>query len=377
MSRRTISAVAIFLVAAGAGAGLYRVSAPRRQGALTPRPAAADELPALAVSHEDAAVIARIQLRQASGGDGGAGETVVLERIGGEWELTAPIRARASIEKVGELLRNLQTLHAWKMVDRTAQNDELYGLTDAKALHIAAWTPTKQVVDLSCGKSSVLGQLARTGSNEGTFALVNWGEAGYAGFLYARDPRSWRETSLFRFDARAAAHLEIANRHGVLVLDRHGDRWAGTAARRSGGRLGAPRAWDDVDGAKVGEMLGAYGSLAADDFGDDADKAAAGIDDAEQTGGVVRIRLRGAAAELVLRVGNPSNRNTRWAIKNSRWAMKAAGDADGTLYSLSPWTARWALADVDAFKSAAPAAVADRAPPAAKPRLSGRPASGQ
>ncbi|HVZ87502.1 MAG TPA: DUF4340 domain-containing protein [Polyangia bacterium] len=371
MSRRTIGAAAIFLVAAGAGAALYRVSAWRRAPAVASRPST-DELPALAVSKEDAAAITRIQLHVPAGGDGGAGQTVVLERVDTDWQMTAPVRGRASADKVRALIQNLQTLHAWKMVDRTARNDDAYDLTEAKALHIAAWTPTRQVIDLYCGKSSMLGQLARTGAAEGTLALINWGNDGYAGFLYTRDPRSWRETAIFRFDPAAAARIEIANRHGLFVLDRHGDRWGGTVARRSGGRLGAPRAWDDADAAKVAEMLGAYASLAADDFGDDADKATAGIDEADQTGGVVRIQLRGAPSELVLRVGKLSNRNTRFAIKDSRWAMTAGDD---TLYSLSPWTARWALADTDAFKPADRAAAGDRAPPAATPRPPGRPVS--
>ena len=190
MSRRTIGAAVIFLVAAGAGALLYQVSVPRREQAIALRPAA-DELPALAVSREDAAAITRLQLQQGAGADGGGGKAVVLERLAGDWTMTAPVRAPASTEKVQALLRNLRTLHAWKVIDRTTQNYDLYGLTDAQAVHITAWTPAKQVVDLYCGKSSVLGQLARTGGSVETFALVDWGDDGYAGSLYTRDSRSW------------------------------------------------------------------------------------------------------------------------------------------------------------------------------------------
>jgi len=53
---------------------------------------------------------------------------------------------------------------------------------------------------------------------------------------------------------------------------------------------------------------------------------------------------------LTLRVGKLAKRTTRWAIKDSRWAIEEGGD--GTLYVLSPWTAGWATADATRFEQA-------------------------
>ena len=77
-------------------------------------------------------------------------------------------------------------------------------------------------------------------------------------------------------------------------------------------------------------------------------RADAGLDDAERTGGVIRIKLKSVDAPLTLRVGKLSTNKTRWAIKDSRWAIKEGGD--GTLYALAPWPAAWATADAHKFE---------------------------
>jgi hypothetical protein len=325
-----------------------------QQAEPAPRPAQ-DPLPALAVDSTEAARINKIALTLTDDQDPPRPRAIVLERTSAAWEITSPLRARASADKVASLIANLRTLHVWKVIDPGTSSYERYDLVGDKALHVEAWTPARKVSDFFCGKSSTDGQLARVAGRDGIYALVNWGPQGYAGFLYTRDLRSWRETAIFDFDPRDARRIEISNRHGALRFARAqggATGWMGSfTPRAAGGALGkSEESWPRFAPEKVDEMLQAYHALSADDFGRDEDRAASGVAQAEQTGGVIHIELEARDAPLTIRVGRRASDTSRYAIPGNRWA--AADDADGPLYVLAPWTADWATADRTRFEAA-------------------------
>src|SRR3978361_2405781 len=103
---------------------------------------------------------------------------ITLERQGTDWALTAPLRTKASASKVAALIDNLTNLHLWTLVDARAGFYDQYGLAEAQAQHIVAWSGSKKVSELYCGKSSAQGQLARVPGHDGVFAVVNWGPQG-------------------------------------------------------------------------------------------------------------------------------------------------------------------------------------------------------
>jgi hypothetical protein len=241
---------------------------------------------------------------------------------------------------VEEAIHDLEALHLWKQLDAGTRFYADYDLTEDKALRIVAWRGPDKVLDLICGKGAAEGQLVRLPDRDGIYALVNWGPQTYQGFLFTRAVRSWRETSIFKFDPNDAVRIEIRNRGGAFVFTRKAARWTG-ARGESGG------AWPRFDEAKIANMLREVGTLAADNFADGVTAAAAGLDDAERTGGVLRITLKSGEV-LGLRVGKLAHDTSRYAIKDSRWAVKDGGD--GTIYALSPWTAGWALADARKFE---------------------------
>lgn len=338
----------------------------RRVAPPPPAPPETPVLPRLALSPEQAAAVARIELDRPDDDDPTRRSTIVLERRGGAWLVTAPVRARASTDKVTSLLANLQDLRLSKRLDSGGDFYEHFDLTDAKALHVVARTAANQlVVDFLAGKGSEQGQLVRLPGVPGFFALSNEGPHAYQGFLFTRDLRSWREAALLSFEEADVEGVEIENRHGSFRFRRAtGDPapgtggWIGTfAPRHSDGRSGAVRpAWPRFDGSRVEEMLHAYHALTADDFGMPADLANAGVDDAERGGGVVRIHLVHAPRPLVLRVGAPAPTRSRFSIAGGRWAVvgeSAAERADDEApYVLSPWTARWATGDARSFERA-------------------------
>jgi Domain of unknown function (DUF4340) len=307
-------------------------------------------LPAIALAKDDAERLTKIELTSTddSDGDGARRLTITMEKRGPAWELTAPIVTGASSAKVGEAIQNLETLHLWKQLDPGTSYYDQYDLTEGKALHIVAWRGAAKVVDLFCGKGSTDGQLVRLPDRDGMFALVNWGPQGYAGFLFTRDLRSWRETSIFNFAPEDAVGVEIRNAKGRLVFAKTDGRWLATRNKpKPDGQPGRAAPWRGFDQTKIDTLLRDYRALAAEDFGDGVSHADAGVDDAERTGGVIRIDLKSGAA-LTLRVGKLANNRTRWAIKDGRWAIKDGGD--GTLYALAPWPAAWATAEAQKFE---------------------------
>jgi hypothetical protein len=341
------------------GLGLYFHRPPEVPGeSLPPGPAAAstkDLLPSVALCASDVARIVKIELTQPDDDDKSKVHTITLEKLGGDWEVTSPLKTRASASKVTAALENLQDLTVLEVLPADDENDEDNDLTDGKALHVVAWTDRGKAVDLHFGKTIPKGQLVKTAQGSGLLVIANSGSKGYSGFLFTRRLRSWRETSILHFHADDALRVEITNKTGFFSFARDessgpGSAWVGSLRRRDkSGKLGSSDAeWTRFDPGKVDDFLGVYDSLGADDFGTEEDRAASGVDDAEQTGGVVHIELKDGKGDWTLRIGGLTKSSTRWALADSRWAVQVGGD--GTLYALSPWTAGWAVADASRFE---------------------------
>ena len=81
---------------------------------------------------------------------------------------------------------------------------------------------------------------------------------GFSVSLYNREQKGWRDTEIFKFDEGTANAITIENSNGSFSFTK-GDKWAGTFK-------GQPI--DRYDDTKVTQLLTAYKSLQADDFGD-------------------------------------------------------------------------------------------------------------
>jgi hypothetical protein len=326
-------------------------------GAPSPdRSAASSTLPTIALDTAAARAVTKIELTQPQSVDEDPHHhsvtiTAVTSGQDDGWAITSPIRTRASASKVVALLDNLKDVSVRESIDRGATAYDLYQLTDAEALHVVVWDARGKVRDLYFGRSDARGQLIRIAGTDGVFAIPNSGPHAYSGFLFTRGLRSWRDAGILEFEEDAAVEVEVTNRSGRLDFTKDDGGWSGSIRRRArDGILGDPEPrWPGFDATKVDALVRAYRSLSADDFGDDRQRAGSGVDDAERTGGVIRIRLKGARGDRVVRVGNPSTNTGRWAIKESRWAILQGGD--GTLYALAPWTADWATAGESQFES--------------------------
>jgi Domain of unknown function (DUF4340) len=351
----TIGLATIVVVGAAAFVARPRKTAREVAGEAT-APGAGDQgsasLPRIALPEDVAGAITKIELTQDDRVDDEfSAQTITIEKQGAGWELTSPLRTRASASKVTALVDNLKGLTVEEAIDRGAGLYDAFGLNDARGLHVVVWRNAAVVTDLYFGQSIASGQLVRVAGADGVFVVPSSGPRAYSGFLYTRSVRSWRETAIFAFAEGDVATIEVLNASGRLRFSRGRGSWSGARARRNPDGTLRERErdddWPELDRAKVDALVRAYRALAADDFGSESQRTDSGVDDAEHTGGVVRIRLAGGQ-EHAIRVGKLSTNTGRWAIAGSRWAVEEGGD--GTLYALAPWTTNWALASERAFE---------------------------
>ena len=337
---------ALFFALGLGGAALYVRHRAEGESARHGRLARDSALPTLAIGHELADEITRIELLQPGGDD--SSRAITLEKRSDGWRLTAPIETSANAANVRALIDDLKALRLSDLIDSRNTYDERYGLADAQAFHVRAFRGADLLRDLYFGKSSARGQLLRVAGVPGVFSIDREGPGSYSGFLYTRPLETWRDRSILEFDEEQALEVQIENRHGRFVFIRRGPSWSASAnARRPDGTLQAKdQAWAGFDESKVRDLLHAFHSLSADEWGKAGDFARSGLDRAEQSGGVITIRLRDGT-ESTVRIGNPASGPSSWAIQNSRWAIKA--DGDGTLYALALWVTDWVTSDASKF----------------------------
>ena len=293
--------------------------------------AASADLPTVSLPKDDLEKVTKVEIKNADK------SSVTLEKKGDAWEVTAPVGAKANAANVKSLLENLKDLKLKETIDRTAATYGQYELTDEKAVHVVAWKGAEKAIDLYFGKSGSRGQMARIGGKDGVYIT-----GGYSSYLYTREVKNWRETSILKFEDANAIQVEVTNKNGKFSFSKNADKWAGSFTKRDkDGALekDAQKKWEKFDEAKVKDLLRAYKSLNAEDFGEE--KADTGIADAEKEGGVIRIVLKDNAGDITIKVGKSAKGASKYAIKEG---------GDGTVYVLSSWSADWATADKAKFE---------------------------
>jgi hypothetical protein len=332
-TRIYIALVVLALMGGGLWLARKDKAAEQSQHSLT---AASADLPSLSVPKDDVEKITKIEITSPNKDEKGKKNSVTLEKKGENWEVTAPVSAKANASNVRTLLDSFKELKAKEPIDRGSGSYEQYELTDDKGVHAVAWKGADKAVDVYFGKSGSRGQMARIGGKDGVYIVT-----GYSGFVYTREVKNWRETSILKFEDANAIQVEITNKSGLYSFSKNGEKWAGSYAKwEKDGKLGKPeKEWKNFSEDKVKDMLRAFKALNAEDFGDE--KADTGLDKAEENGGVVHIKLKDNAGDLVVKVGKVSKGTSRYAIKDG---------GDGTIYVVSSWASDWATATPSKFE---------------------------
>ena len=323
------------LVALGAGLWFTQKSQQKQTSAHSAVAASAD-LPAIALPKDDTDKVTRVELSYDSkAGDKSGKQTVTLEKKGELWEVVKPVAAKANGANVKSLLENLRDLKVKETIDRTGGAYAQYDLADDKAVHVVAYKGDAKSTDLYFGKSGSRGQMGRVGGKDGVYVA-----SGYSSYLYTRELKNWRETSILKFEDDNVISADVTNKNGLFSFSKNGDKWAASFTKRDkDGKLGDPaKKWEKFEDAKVKDMLRAYKSLAAEDFAEAGTDT--GLDDAASNGGVVHVKLKDNGGEYTIKVGKVQKGSSRFAVK----------DGDPTVVVLSSWTADWATADKAKFE---------------------------
>ena len=322
------AAVAVLLVLVAA---FYftREKGKQTDAAHAPTAASAD-MPAVALPKDDVDKITKVEIKNADKG------SVTLEKKGDAWELTAPVSAKAEQSNVKSLLDNLKELKIKDTIAKTGDLYAQYDLTDEKGVHVVAYKGADKAIDLYFGKSGSRGQVVRIGGKDGVYVA-----SGYSSYLYTREVKNWRERTIVKFEDANAIGVTVENKNGYFSFSKNDDKWSGsmTLYDKDGKLKKEPeKKWDKFDGDKVKDLLRAYKALNAEDFGDE--KSDAGFADALKDGGIVRIKLKDNAPEIVITVGKSSKGSSRYAKK----------EGSNIVYTISSWSADWATAGESKFE---------------------------
>src|SRR5688572_765988 len=149
------------------------------------------QLPKITISDEDIKGIDSIVLVKA-GEDGGAGTDIELAKKGEDWRVTRPVDASANQPNVKSMLDNLKTLKVVELIESGKTSYEKFKLGDSQGLHAVFKKGDKVVLDARFGENGGRGQMTRVAGKDGVYAVK-----GYSSYLYERDVKGWRDTTLF------------------------------------------------------------------------------------------------------------------------------------------------------------------------------------
>ncbi|MGD0673960.1 MAG: DUF4340 domain-containing protein [Polyangiaceae bacterium] len=245
-----------------------------------------------------------------------------------KWVLTKPLQADANQQAVKDLLANLKDLKVdakinLRLDDAVRKEKQL---DTAHALHLVAWKGETKKVDEDFGKSGAAGQLVVV--NDKPDAV--WAAKGYSSYLYSKEPKDFRDKSIFHFDDANVTDVQITNSHGTLLFTKSGDKWSATLGKRPLERF---------DQEKIKDFLRTYKSLNADDFGDGKSTAETGLDKPEAE---VTIHVNGESKALELSVGKVS-------VGTNRWVKQPDSDK---VVQLASYAADWVVSDASKFETA-------------------------
>lgn len=291
----------------------------------------AASLPKLAISEDDTKAIDKIVITKAAGEDAGAGTEVELVKKGEDWRVSKPVDAAANSANVKSLLDNLKSLKVSELIDPSKDSYSKFKVADNQGVHAVFTKGGNVVLDARFGENGGRGQMTRLAGKDGVYAIK-----GYSSYLYDRELKGWRDTTLFKFEDTAATSVSIENEHGAFAFAKNGETWTGKHKDPKGGVL---KDIEKFDEAKVKDMLRAYKSLNADSFAEPGKTPAdLGLDKPAAT---VVITLNDGAKREV-KVGASAEGSSRW--------VQASGVNE--LVSISSWAADWALAEPKKFQKA-------------------------
>ncbi len=286
------------------------------------------ELPKIQVPEDRTKKIDKIAISQPAGDAGPSSEVVLVREKEDKWKMEKPVAAQANDSNIKSTLENLAKLEVTEQISPRKESWSKYGVSDDKAIHAVFYQGKDAVLDAYFGESGSRGQMTRLAGKDGVYAV-----SGYSSWLFKREPKDWRNRQMLDFDDAKAKTVEVTNENGKFLFTRDGDKWH---AKFQPAKGGGNKDLERFDDAKVKDLLRAYKSLNADNFGDGKSLAETGLEKPEAT---LTITLEDGARRQIL-VGGKAQGESRWAKK---------GDSD-QIFSMASWSSDWATAKAEKFQ---------------------------
>ncbi|MEN9581510.1 MAG: hypothetical protein RJA70_4519 [Pseudomonadota bacterium] len=238
------------------------------------------------------------------------------------WELAEPTKYAANASNVKSLLESLGKLEVQEQISAGTDAYAKWGVDESKGLHAVFKKGAETVVEMYFGQSGSRGQMARIVGHDGVYVVK-----GFQKYLYDRDTSAWRDKSVFKFEENDAVLVSIKNETGAFEFKRQETSWTGTLNGK---------AIDAFKPSKVDDLLRAYKTLNASEFGDNKALTDVGLGTPKAA---LTIEFKGGANKLELLVGDTAEGSSRWVKANN----------NDTLFTISSWSADWATADAGKF----------------------------
>ncbi len=254
MEKRTLYALVVF-VAVGLGA-FWVLRAPEKGERSGPRPRPID-----VIKSADVQTLEVTTEKQ---------EHVTLTKSGSAWRVTAPKDWPADSSGVKSLLDGLEKLTFSDLVTEVKEKHEEMGVADGKATRLVAkGAGDKVLADVYVGK------------NVGGFTMLRpagksevWQSTGLLAYLINKEPKAWRDHTIFEFAANDADKLTVEGGGAKLALSKlPADKDAKPPVENKWkvdeSTGGAPKSADALDLPMVTGTVQALSTLRAGDFADD------------------------------------------------------------------------------------------------------------
>jgi hypothetical protein len=301
-----------------------------------PTISAPDDIDKISITNGDKGevVLERVPDTKAASTDGGVETT---------WVMTKPLSAPANQQTVKDVVSNLKDLKVDTRINLKLDDDvrKQKQLDPQHAVHVVAWKGADKKVDELFGKGGSAGELVVLGSKPDEV----WAAKGYSSYLYTKEPKDFRFKEILKFDDTNATQVTIANSHGTLSFTK-GDNWVATVDKKPLARF---------DQEKLKDMLRAYKTLSAEDFGDGKSLAETALDKPEAT---VSILLKDNAGKYEVAIG-------KVGTGTNRWAKRADDDA---IYQITNYVSEWVTSDASKYQAPADAGAGDAAKKAELPK---------
>ncbi|MDB4987144.1 MAG: hypothetical protein JWN04_2322 [Myxococcaceae bacterium] len=147
--------------------------------------------------------------------------TIVAQKQGDKWSITAPLQAEASQEAVNGALDKLADLKVTGLAATRKENQARLGVDAAHALHVRVKAGEKQLLDLYVGEAKGASTIVREEGKDAALSVK-----GSIRYAFDKDLKEFRKREITDLDVTQVSALAISSKKGNFKFERGpADAW--------------------------------------------------------------------------------------------------------------------------------------------------------